>query len=109
MKFVQIGREVVPRLLSQRKNNKAVITSIKNGLFVIIMKQDRSKEIVSLKDVVLTDKVYTREELENPNNSFYNVIKDSEDAATTDFDRFIVNLRKDVINKLVEEKMSASD
>lgn len=105
MKFVQIGREVFPRLLKERVNNRAVITDIKNDLFVIIMKQDKSKEIVRVKDIVLTDKVYTKEELENDDCSFYKM--ESVPKPTTDFDRFVANLRKKVIDELVKEKVSS--
>lgn len=100
MRFVQIGREVVPRLLSNR-TEKGIIVDIKSDIFVIVMKQDKSREIVRLKDLKLTDRVYSREEMADDGCEFYRVPEAP--AQTSDFDRFIDSLKSKIAADLIRE------
>lgn len=101
MLMVQLGREVLPRNKADRRH-KAVVVGIKNYKFVVIMKQDKSKEIVRTCDIVLSEKVYDMEDLNNSNCDFYTIEKAAE--PTTDFDRFLTNLRTKVANEVIKEK-----
>lgn len=101
MKFIQIGREVVPRIASLR-SHKAVIVGVKDETFVVIMKQDKSREIVRTMDIVLTDKVYTREELDSASCEFYKAAEAPEE--TNDFDRFIAGLKNKIIKEMIKEE-----
>jgi len=101
MKFVQIGREVVPRELSKRQH-KAVITGIKNEKFIVIMKQDKTYEYLRTEDVVLTDNVYTEEELKSSSCKFYKL--EEEKMQPNDFERFKMGLEKRIAEDLLREK-----
>lgn len=101
MLFVELGREVSPRSLKHREH-KAVITGIKDNKFVVIKKQDRSFEIVRLRDVVLNDKVYDLKEMENEDHEFFKRVEAPKKE--TDFDRFKSNLEKKIIDELVKAR-----
>ena len=101
MKFVQFGREVMPRLKTQR-TEKAVIVDIKDDVFVIIMKQDKTREIVRVKDLVLTDRVYTEEELADNKNEFYQ--RAAIQTPSSDFDRHVESMRSRIAADLLKEK-----
>lgn len=101
MLFVEIGREVLPRNIALR-NNKAVITGIKDNQFVVIMKQDKTFELVRICDIVLSDKVYTEDELKNDSCEFFK--KASESKKMNDFERFKIQLEKRVVEELISEK-----
>lgn len=77
----------------------AVITGIIDGKFVVIMKQDRSNEVVRVEDIVLGEKVYDLEQLEK--SDFYNSTNNEQ---LSDFDRYKLNLRKQVIDRLLQEQ-----
>ncbi|EED43348.1 hypothetical protein EBI_26672, partial [Enterocytozoon bieneusi H348] len=77
----------------------AVITGIIDGKFVVIMKQDRSNEVVRVEDIVLGEKVYDLEQLEK--SDFYNSTNNEQ---LSDFDRYKLNLRKQVIDRLLREQ-----
>ncbi|KAI5169820.1 hypothetical protein PAEPH01_1025 [Pancytospora epiphaga] len=101
MLFVQLGREVVPRDSALRKH-RAVIVGIKDDKFVVIQKQDKTKEMIRLKDVVLVDKVYDLEELNSASCDFYKV--EEEASATNDFERFVISLQERVARDIIKEK-----
>ncbi|ELA41468.1 uncharacterized protein VICG_01452 [Vittaforma corneae ATCC 50505] len=101
MLFVELGREVSPRSLKLR-SVKAVITGIKDEKFVVIQKQDRSFEVVRLKDIVLNDKVYDLNELKDPNHEFFKQVETAKKC--NDFDRFKMDLEKRVIEELIKAK-----
>lgn len=101
MLFVELGREVSPRSLKIREH-KAIITGIKDEKFVIIQKQDKSFEVVRLKDIVLNDKVYDLNEIKNPNHEFFKKVEAPKKA--NDFDRFKSDLEKRVINEVLKTK-----
>ena len=101
MLFIQIGREVVPRLVSNR-TCKAVIVGIKNEALVVIMKQDKSRELVRVKDIVLTENVYSAEDLSSPSCGFFKVAEAPK--KTNDFDRYMVGLRARVAEEVAREK-----
>ncbi|KAI4293229.1 hypothetical protein PAPHI01_2503 [Pancytospora philotis] len=101
MLYVQLGREVAPRRLVDRMH-KAVIVGIKNYKFVVIMKQDKTKEIVRVRDIVLVDRVYDMEDLSKSTCEFYTVEKPA--PKTNDFDRYLSNLRTKIVNEMVKEK-----
>ncbi|EED41521.1 hypothetical protein EBI_26964, partial [Enterocytozoon bieneusi H348] len=77
----------------------AVITGIIDGKFVVIMKQDRSNEVVRVEDIVLGEKVYDLEQLEK--SDFYNSTNNEQ---LSDFDRYKLNLRKQVVDRLLREQ-----
>lgn len=97
MLFVELGREVSPIKLTERKH-KAIITGIKDNKFVVVLKQDKSHEIIRLKDIVLNDKVYDLENIEK--SGFFKTEK--EENKTNDFERFKINLRKRVEDELLK-------
>lgn len=99
MLFVELGREVSPLNIKLREH-KAVITGIKDNKFVVVLKQDRSHEVVRLKDVVLNDKVYDLEELNNGSHEFFNAKTSQEESS--DFDRFKLALEKRIIDEMVQ-------
>lgn len=101
MRFVQLGREVTPRNAADRMH-KAAIVGIKNDTFVVIQKQDRSREIVRIRDVVLTDRVYSMEDLKDSSCDLYKAVE--EPKRTNDFDRYMINLREKIINEMIREK-----
>ena len=101
IQLIQLGREFLPRDLSLR-HNKAVITGIKDSHFIVIMKQDNSFEIVRMKDVVLSDRVYTDAELKSGSCEFFKAV----DAPKkfNDFERFKMLFEKRVVEELIAEK-----
>ena len=99
MLFVELGREVSPLNLNMRKH-KAVITGIKDNKFVVILKQDRTHEVIRLKDIVLNDKVYDLESIEK--SDFFKVEK--EEKKYNDFERFKVNLAFKVGEEVLKSK-----
>lgn len=101
MRFVQLGREVLPRNTADRMH-KAAIVGIKNEMFVVIQKQDRSREIVRIKDVVLTDKVYDMDDLSSSSCELYRPAEEAK--KTSDFDRYMISLRERIISEMVKEK-----
>lgn len=101
MNFVQIGREVEPRLKTNR-HHKAVITGIKDNKFVVIMKQDRSYEIVRLNDVVLTDNVYSMEDLKSNSCAFFKTVEAPKKSS--DFERFKSGLESRIVAEMIKEK-----
>jgi hypothetical protein len=101
MLFVELGREVSPRSLKHREF-KAVITGIKDEKFVVIQKQDRSFEVIRLKDVVLNDKVYDLNELKDANHEFFKKVETAKKE--NDFDRFKIDLEKRVANEILKSK-----
>lgn len=101
MLFIQLGREVVPRSLAARAN-RAVIVGIKNEKFVIIQKQDGSREMVRTNDFVMTENVYDLEDITSNNCDFNNVPAPA--AKTNDFDRYMSRLRSKVVSELLEEE-----
>jgi len=103
MLFVELGREVSPLNINMR-NNKAVITGIKDNKFVVILKQDKTYELVRLRDVVLNDKVYNLDELKNEGHEFFQM--DAPQKKSTDFERFVLSLRKRVEDELVKSKIA---
>ncbi len=100
MLFIEVGREVTTRNLKTR-NNKAVIKDIIDNTFVVIMKQDKSNEVVTVKDLVLNDRVYSLEELSDDSCSFY---KQEELKSTNDFERFVNSLESRVTNEILCKK-----
>lgn len=98
MLFVEVGRQVFMRSMAKR-NYMAVITGIIDGKFVVIMKQDRSNEVVRVEDIVLGEKVYDLEQLEK--SDFYNSTNSEQ---LSDFDRYKLNLRKQVVDRLLREQ-----
>lgn len=101
MLFVELGREVSPRSLKHREL-KAVITGIKDERFVVVQKQDRSFEVVRLKDVVLNDKVYDLNELKDPSHEFFRKVETAKKY--NDFDRFKMDLERRVVEELIKAK-----
>lgn len=101
MLFVELGREVSPRSLKHR-DAKGVITGIKDDKFVVIQKQDKSFELVRLKDIVLNEKVYDLEELKSGDHEFFKKVETAK--KNSDFDRFKAGLEKRVIEELVKAK-----
>ena len=95
MLFVEVGRQVFMRSMAKR-NYMAVITGIIDGKFVVIMKQDRSNEVVRVEDIVLGEKVYDLEK-----SDFYNSTNNEQ---LSDFDRYKLNLRKQVVDRLLREQ-----
>ncbi|KAI5149161.1 hypothetical protein ENBRE01_0735 [Enteropsectra breve] len=95
------GREVSPRNIEQREH-KAIITGIKSDKFVVIKKQDKTFELIRLEDVILNDKVYTEEEINNENSEFYSAKNDKK--AASDFEKFKADLEKQVIQDMLKEK-----
>lgn len=100
MKFVQLGREVLPREIELR-HHKAVIVGIKNDKFVVILKQDHTREIVRLEDVVLSDKVYNMDELKDESCEFFKIEEPAKPM--NDFERFKEELRMETAKKMIQE------
>lgn len=101
MLFVELGREISPRNLKYR-SFKAVITGIKDEKFVVALKQDKSYEVIRLRDVVLNDKVYDLNELKDTNHEFFKnveVVKKS-----NDFERFKADLEKRITEEVLSSK-----
>lgn len=103
MLFVELGREVSPLNLKCR-GHKAVITGIKDNKFVVVLKQDKTYEVVRLKDVVLNDKVYDLEELKDQSHEFFNSIP--VEKIGSDFERFIIKLKSKVEKEVLEHRLS---
>lgn len=101
MLFVELGREVSP-LNTKLREHKAVITGIKDNRFVVVLKQDRSHEVVRLKDIVLNDKVYDLEELKNESHEFFKTKASQE--CSSDFDRFKLALGRRIIDEMLKTK-----
>jgi hypothetical protein len=101
MFFVELGREVSPRLLDNRQN-KAVITGILNNKFVVILKKDSTSEVVRLRDIVLNETVYNLEDLKNKNNAFFKA--ENKQVEASDFDRFKLNLEEKIVSELLKSK-----
>ena len=95
MLFVEVGRQVFMRSMAKRNYMAGII----DGKFVVIMKQDRSNEVVRVEDIVLGEKVYDLEQLEK--SDFYNSTNSEQ---LSDFDRYKLNLRKQVIDRLLREQ-----
>merc|ERR1711976_186114 len=94
MLFVEIGREVAMRKL-QHRDNKAVVTGIIDNKFIVIVKQDKTNEVIRVDDIVLCDKVHNVDSLEK--DGFFNV---AEKRITSDFDRYKMNLRTKIADEL---------
>lgn len=103
MLFVELGREVSP-LNKEFRSHKAVITGIKDSKMVIIQKQDKSFEIVRLKDLVLNDKVYDLATLAD--SGFFAPIP--AETKSNDFERFKIRLTKQVEDELITSKFTPS-
>ncbi|OQS54277.1 hypothetical protein EHP00_2068 [Ecytonucleospora hepatopenaei] len=125
MLFVQLGREVAMRQLKHR-DEKGVITGIIDNKFVVIVKQDRSSEVVRVDDFVLNDKVYSFESSsvsntnDNDNNSnitvdtgkriiktlesegFFNKNNTVKKEEMSDFERYKITIRDKVAEKIIK-------
>lgn len=101
MLFVELGREVSPRI-AELRDNKAAITGIINNKFVVIIKQDKTSEVVRLKDLVLNEKVYSMDELKNGSADLFKPVEPKKKL--TDFDRFKLNLEQKVVSELLKAK-----
>lgn len=100
MLFVELGREVSPRCIKNR-HFKAVITGIINNKFVVVLKQDKTSEVVRLKDVVLNEPVYDLEELKE-GHEFFRIEK--KEKKSSDFDRFKAELENRIVEELIKAK-----
>ncbi|KAM0680978.1 hypothetical protein GINT2_000760 [Glugoides intestinalis] len=101
MLFVELGREVSPKNINKRQF-KGVITGIIDNKHVVIKKQDKSHEVVNLKEIVLNETVYELESLNDEKNSFFKLPE--EEKKTNDFDRFKCTVEKRVVEELLKSK-----
>lgn len=82
-----------------KRNCMAVITGIIDGKFVVVMKQDKNSEVVRVEDIVLGEKVYNLEQLDK--SDFYN---NTNSEQLSDFERYKLNLKKQVVERLLQEQ-----
>lgn len=101
MKFVQLGREVRP-LIVEHRHHKGAIIGIKDDKFVVVLKQDGSRELVRLKDVVLGEAVYDLADLRNGCGVFFE--KEAEPAVMNDFERFQHRLQERIKAEMLQER-----
>jgi hypothetical protein len=103
MQCIELGREVVPRELEKR-GHKGVIVGIKNEKFVIIVKQDKKHEMVRVQDIVLRDRIYNIEEIEDGSSEFFSIDRKDEEIFG-DFERYKNNLKKRIEAEVAEERL----
>merc|ERR1712235_26175 len=85
MLFVEVGRVVRPRDLSMR-NHKAVIADIIDNKFIVVIKQDKTREVIRVDDIILENEVL---DVKNIKSDFYKL---QENKKSTDFERFKIKL-----------------
>merc|ERR1712243_314038 len=100
MLFVEIGREVSPKDITHRYV-KAAVTGIIDNKFVVVIKQDKTHEIVRVEDLVLNDKVYNSDDLKNKKGDLFNAVNQPKQG--NDFDRFKNNLKQKTTDVLIKK------